>query len=134
MAKRKYTYGKGSSEWKNPGDYYINDKWKCYYTDTGSGQSGKFAVTKALRLSDEFKDNPDEVIRAMIAGNQAKRRREDGQMDEARSRSSRCHFRGREQHVAVRLEGRPPKADDVPTSEHARPPRPRLRRRAAVRG
>ena len=76
MAKRKYTYGKGSSEWKNPGDYYINDKWKCYYTDTGSGQSGKFAVTKALRLSDEFKDNPDEVIRVMIAGDQAKRRRD----------------------------------------------------------
>ena len=76
MAKRKYTYGKGSSEWKNPGDYYINDKWKCYYTDTGSGQSGKFTVKKALRLSDEFKDNPDEVIRVMIAGDQAKRRRD----------------------------------------------------------
>ena len=76
MTKRKYTYGKGSSEWKNPGDYYINDKWKCYYTDTGSGQSGKFAVTKALRFSDEFKDNPDEVIRVMIAGDQAKRRRD----------------------------------------------------------
>ena len=76
MAKRKYTYGKGSSEWKNPGDYYINDKWKCYYTDTGSGQSGKFTVKMALRLSDEFKDNPDEVIRVMIAGDQAKRRRD----------------------------------------------------------
>ena len=36
MAKRKYTYGKGSSEWKNPGDYYVDDKWKCYYTDTVS--------------------------------------------------------------------------------------------------
>jgi len=46
MAKRKYTYGKGSSEWKNPGDYYIDDKWKCYYTDTGSGQSGKFTVRR----------------------------------------------------------------------------------------
>ena len=66
MAKRKYTYGKGSSEWEKPGDYYVDGKWICYYTDTGSGQSGKFAVTKALRLGDEFKDNPDEVIRVMI--------------------------------------------------------------------
>ena len=76
MAKRKYTYGKGSSEWKNPGDYYINDKWKCYYTDTGSGHSGRFTVKKALRLSDDFKANPDEVMRVIIAGDQAKRRRD----------------------------------------------------------
>ena len=76
MAKRKYTYGKGSSEWEKPGDYYVDGKWMCYYTDTGSGQSGKFTVKKALRLSDEFKDNPDEVIRVMIAGDQAKRRRD----------------------------------------------------------
>ena len=76
MAKRKYTYGKGSSEWEKPGDYYVDGKWICYYTDTGSGQSGKFLVKKALRLSDEFKDNPDEVIRVMIAGDQAKRRRD----------------------------------------------------------
>jgi len=76
MAKRKYTYGKGSSEWEKPGDYYVDGKWICYYTDTGSGQSGKFTVKKALRLSDEFKANPDEVIRTMIAGDQAKRRRD----------------------------------------------------------
>ena len=62
MAKRKYTYGKGSSEWEKPGVYYVDGKWMCYYTDTGSGQSGKFTAKKALRLSDEFKDNPDEVI------------------------------------------------------------------------
>ena len=54
MAKRKYTYGKGSSEWEKPGDYYVDGKWICYYTDTGSGQSGKFTVKKALRLSVEF--------------------------------------------------------------------------------
>ena len=76
MAKRKYTYGQGSSEWEKPGDYYVDGKWMCYYTDTGSGQSGKFTAKKALRLSDEFKDNPDEVIRVMIAGDQAKRRRD----------------------------------------------------------
>ena len=75
MAKRKYTYAKGSSEWEKPADYYVDGTWKCYYTDTGSGHSGRFTVKKALRLSDEFKANPDEVIRVMIAGDQAKRRR-----------------------------------------------------------
>ena len=76
MAKRKYTYGKGSSEWEKPGDYYVDGTWICYYTDTGSGHSGKFTVKKALRLSDDFKANPDEAIRVMIAGDQAKRRRD----------------------------------------------------------
>ena len=27
MAKRKYTYGKGSSEWEKPGDYYVDGKY-----------------------------------------------------------------------------------------------------------
>ena len=74
MPKRKYPYGKRLNEWKEPGDYYVDDRWMCYYTDTGSGHSGMFTVKKALRSSEEFKDNPDEAIRAMIADHQTKRR------------------------------------------------------------
>ena len=76
MSKGKYPHGKGSGGWKKPGDYYVDGGWICYYTETGSGQSGKFTLKKALRPSEEFKANPDEAARVMTAGPQAKRQRD----------------------------------------------------------
>ena len=75
MSKRKYPYGTPSRDWSEPGDFYVDDKWMCYYTDTGSGQSEKFTVKKQDRTSEQFQSNPHDALRVMIASHQSDRKR-----------------------------------------------------------
>ena len=72
--KKKPRFGVPSRDWEQPGDFYVDRGWMCYYTDDGAKVSGKFYIAKALHGSEDFVARPDEAIKTMIAGHQAKRK------------------------------------------------------------